>query len=169
MQKRCLLLDWGGTIMVSMPVYLGGGKGWTQEAAVPGVVETITAITSAYPDLLVGLASNASESDETEIITCLDSIGMGEIMDAVYTIRQTGKPKPWPEFWAYALRDLRMQPEQVVMVGDDYMADVWGPVQVGMRAVWLNRRTQENKQGLLYTTIHDFSELSAALQGIGFL
>lgn len=44
-----------------------------------------------------------------------------------------GKPNPF--FFEMALRDLRLSPEAVAMVGDDIEADVWGAQAIGMKGV----------------------------------
>jgi putative hydrolase of the HAD superfamily len=54
------------------------------------------------------------------------------------------------------------------MVGDDYMADIWGANQLGIRGVWFNRRTEERREAELVRTMHDFRELPALLADMGF-
>lgn len=165
MGKRALLFDWGGTLMESMPYYLGAGKGWSLVPAVDGALEIVQKLKASW---IIGLASNASESDEDEVREALDTIGVGALMDKIYTYRLVGRPKPWPDFWRYVLSDLGLQPADVVMIGDDYMGDVWGASNVGMHAVWLNLRSGDVRSGERYRTIHEFSQLPGALADMGF-
>ncbi|UZP67883.1 HAD family hydrolase [Desulfovibrio mangrovi] len=166
MKDRAVLFDWGGTLMTSMPYYMGAGRGWSAVPAVEGALETVRALSASWT---IGLASNASESDEDEVRTALDTIGLGSLMDRIYTYRRVGRPKPWPDFWRYVLSDLGLQPSRVVMVGDNYMDDVWGASNVGMHAVWLNLDSADVRTGERYRTIHSFAELPGALSEMGFV
>ena len=165
MPDKAILFDWGGTLMVTMPHYLGADAGWSKVDMVPHAEEVVKQLAESWT---IGLASNASESGEEQIRESLDSIGLGQVFEHIYTYRRVGRPKPWAEFWGYILRDLGFKPEQVVMVGDDYMSDVWGASQVGMFAVWLNLRNGEQKQGERVATIHNLRDLSQVLNHWGF-
>ncbi len=162
---RAILFDWGGTLMQTMPVYLGRGSGWSFVPPVSGATDAVRTVSNSW---IVGLASNASESDEDEVRAALDTMGVGTLMERVYTFRRVGKPKPWPEFWRYVLDDLALPPSQVVMVGDAYMDDVWGAVNAGMHGIWLNMHSSENRTGSRQRTIHGFDQLPAALRDMGF-
>jgi putative hydrolase of the HAD superfamily len=166
MKDRAILFDWGGTLMTSMPYYMGAGRGWSPVPAVEGVLDAVQALRSSWT---IGLASNASESEDDEVRASLDTIGLGSFMDRIYTYRRVGRPKPWPDFWRYVLSDLGMQPSQVVMVGDNYMDDVWGAANVGMHAVWLNLGSPDVRKGDRYRTIHNYSELPGVLADMGFM
>ncbi|MFV0421405.1 HAD family hydrolase [Oleidesulfovibrio sp.] len=165
MHKRALLFDWGGTLMENMPWYMGKEQGWSEVPATPHAEATVR---SLAPYWVTGLASNAGESDEAEVRVSLDTMGLGNVLNRIYTFRLVGRPKPQPGFWHYVLRDLGLRAESVVMVGDDYMADIWGANQLGIRGVWFNRRTNERREGKLYTTMFDFRELPELLAGLGF-
>ncbi|WP_027181265.1 HAD family hydrolase [Oleidesulfovibrio alaskensis] len=165
MHKRALLFDWGGTLMESMPWYLGREKGWSGVPATPHAREVVM---SLAPCWTTGLASNAAESEEHEVRASLDTMGLGQVLDRIYTYRFIGRPKPQAGFWSHVLRDLKLDAGCVVMVGDDYMADIWGANQLGIRGVWFNRRTEERREAELVRTMHDFRELPALLADMGF-
>lgn len=151
--------------MQTMPAYLGYGRGWESVAPVPGAAAMLGQLKATWE---LGLASNASESEEDEIRAALDTMGVGVLMDRIYTYRSVGRPKPWPDFWMHVLSDLGVQPSRVVMVGDDFMGDVWGAVNVGMSGIWLNRQSKDVREGERYGTIHEYSELPAMLAVLGF-
>lgn len=162
---KAILFDWGGTLMDSMPMYLGPERGWTEVRPVDGAAEQVLRLSKTWK---TALASNAGEGEEADIRASLDSVGIGRVFHSIITYRMAGRPKPWPQFWEYALRQLQVRPENAVMVGDDYMADVWGAVDVGMYGIWLNRFTTEIKEGPRVRTIHSFEQLDAALRSFGF-
>jgi len=49
------------------------------------------------------------------------------------------------------------------MVGDNYEADVLGANVCGIRAVWFNEHSLEERAGILHITIHTLGALPDAL------
>lgn len=60
-------------------------------------------------------------------------------LDFVLPSGAVGVAKPNPDFFRLALDAASVEPEEAVMVGDSYRADVHGAWSAGMDAVWLNR------------------------------
>ncbi|WP_231038906.1 HAD family hydrolase [Nitratidesulfovibrio oxamicus] len=166
---KALLLDWGGTLMRVMPRWMGPQHGWTDEEPMPHAGEVLCALAAGWR---LALASNASESDEGPIRAALASMGVGPLLAGVYTWRSAGSPKPWPPFWAYALRDLGLPANRVVMIGDDWTGDVWGATQAGMHGIWFdppsNGSVREARTAARVRTMRDFRELPGLLAELGF-
>ncbi len=57
--------------------------------------------------------------------------------------REFGYVKPHPGIFLEAARELRVDPKDGAFVGDLLLSDVWGAQRVGMRAILLDRRDQE--------------------------
>ena len=91
----------------------------------------------------LGLISNRW-SDAALTRRELGGCGLGALFDAVVVSTDAGWLKPHPEIFYAALRDLKTEPGEVVMVGDSLRTDVAGAKMLGMRAVWKRngRRTQ---------------------------
>ncbi|MCT4626834.1 HAD family hydrolase [Halodesulfovibrio sp.] len=165
MFDRALLFDWGGTLMETMPVYLAGKGVWSSVPAVDGAAE---AVLHASKSWRVALATNASESGDEAMLAAFEPMGISQCFSAVYSFGRAGRPKPWAEFWRYALHDLQLPAERVVMVGDSYMDDIWGATEVGINGIWLNLHSDERKEKARMRTIHSFAELESALASLGF-
>ncbi|SIN69551.1 HAD family hydrolase [Halodesulfovibrio marinisediminis] len=165
MFDRALLFDWGGTLMETMPVYQGEERGWSTVPPVEGAVEAVKAASKSWR---VALATNASESGDEAIFAAFEPLSIRECFSAVYSFGKAGRPKPWVEFWRYALNDLQLPAERVVMIGDSYMDDIWGATEVGMNGIWFNRRSSERKEKKRVRTIHSYAELNDALASLGF-
>lgn len=165
MFDRALLFDWGGTLMETMPIYLGEQRGWSTVPAVDGAVEAVKVASKSWR---VALATNASESGDDAMLAAFKPLGISDCFSAIYSYGRSGRPKPWAEFWRYALNDLQLPAEQVVMIGDNYMDDIWGATEVGMNAIWFNQRTDERKEKARMCTIHSYEELNDALNSLGF-
>jgi len=165
MFDRALLFDWGGTLMQTMPIYLGEKKGWSTVPPVDGAVE---AVKKASKSWRVALATNASESSDDAMLAAFKPLGISDCFSSVYSYGRAGRPKPWAEFWRYALKDLQLPAERVVMIGDSYMDDIWGATEVGMNGIWLNLHSDERKEKARMRTIHSYVELDDALASLGF-
>jgi putative hydrolase of the HAD superfamily len=135
-KNRAILFDWGDTLMKVFPEYSGPMKDWPRVEAVPGAAEMLERL---HKDWTLCLATNAADSDEAEIRAALRRVDLERHLDKVYCFKNIGYKKPAREFFEYILRDLGLPPEQVIMVGDDYVADVLGAQQAGLKAVWFNR------------------------------
>ena len=161
----CILFDWGDTLMQVYPQYSGAMVNWPEVAALPGAVETLAVLHSGYH---LAVATNAQDSDETEIWAALQRVDLAEHLDKVYCFRSVGFCKPSQEFFHFILKDLDLLPEEVIMVGDDWEVDVQGAVQSGLRAIWLNIRSTEHCSGSGYQTIHSLLDLPQTLMHWGF-
>jgi putative hydrolase of the HAD superfamily len=143
------------------PEYDGPMFTWPRVEALPFAREVLAAL---YNQWTLAVATNAAASDERGIWAALDRAGLSQWLDKVYCFRAIGHRKPAPAFFDYVLKDLGLAPARVMMVGDDFEADVLGASRCGMRAFWFNERSNEVREGELYRTIHDLRALPQALE-----
>lgn len=66
----------------------------------------------------------------------LRRVGLEGYFSCVYISSDYGYRKPDPRFYKKALHKLKLQPEEVVFVGNDMFRDVWGAHQLGMKTVF---------------------------------
>jgi len=66
-------------------------------------------------------------------------IGIGEFFVGSVSARDVGVGKPDVRIFQAAAQSLRLEPEQILHVGDDANLDVVGAMAAGMQAVWVNR------------------------------
>jgi HAD superfamily hydrolase (TIGR01549 family) len=144
------------------PEFKGSMAKWPYLETLPSVKQTLSELRS---DWILGLATNAVDSDEVEIRQALAMVGIDEFIEKVYCYRHIGHRKPTIDFFEFILEDLGIEPQKVVMVGDSFEGDVLGANSAGLRGVWFNHRTEEERKGDLHRTIHDLSELRAVLEG----
>jgi putative hydrolase of the HAD superfamily len=162
--KCCLLFDWGDTLMRDIPEFRGPMKAWPRLETLPAAAETLTALRPAWT---LALATNAKDSDELDIRAALQRVALDPLLDRVYCFKQIGHKKPARAFFQYILDDLQLPPGSVCMVGDNYEADVLGANACGIRAIWFNEHTLEERQDDMHCTIHALSALPEALKGFG--
>lgn len=164
MRDRCVLFDWGDTLMRVFPEAQGPMSRWPRLEAIPYARETLAAL---RPGWIVALATNAVDSGETEIREALERVQLDQLVDKVFCYRQVGSRKPSPQYFEFILRDLGLAPSQVTMVGDNYEEDVLGANRSGIRAVWFNPGSQAEPSGEMFRTIHDLRDLEGTLGNWG--
>jgi len=147
--------------MRDFPEFDGPMFTWPRVESVPNVRE---ALAELHPSWVLALATNAVASEEADIWKALDRVGLSQFLDKVYCFRKIGHKKPSPEFFEYILDDLRIEPEQVVMVGDSFEGDVLGANHSEIRAIWFNEGTGEAQTGRMYRTIDSFKSLPGELE-----
>jgi len=94
----------------------------------------------------LGLVSNFSHSPTA--LALLEQAGLREHFDAVVISDRVGFRKPRPEIFREALRELGVEPEETLHVGDSLVADVQGAAALGIRPVWLTRRVADPEAAL---------------------
>jgi len=158
--NRCILFDWGNTLMRVFPEFDAPMFAWSKVEALPQAMETLETLSREW---LLAVATNTGASDQQEIRAALDRVDLVQWLDKIYCYKMIGFKKPSRQFFGYILKDLGLDPSRVVMVGDDFENDVAGAVACGIKGIRLNIHTKETKQGFLYRTIHDLKDLPAAL------
>jgi putative hydrolase of the HAD superfamily len=158
--SRCLLLDWGDTVMRVFSEYEGPMVDWPRVEVIDGIGEVLR---SLRPHWTIVLATNAEDSEEHEIWSALARAALDELIDQVYCFRAVGHRKSSPEYFQHVLADLGINPDDAVMVGDDLEADVLSANRSGIRAIWFRENSAERATGVLHRTIHDLRELPRAL------
>lgn len=161
--NRCILFDWGDTLMHDFHEYSGPMYAWPRVEALPHVPEVLAQL---RPHWLLVLATNAADSDEPAIARALQRAGLADFIDKIYCQRRIGHRKPAPQYFEYILHDLGLDRAQAVMVGDDFTNDVAGANRCGIRAVWLSEQSVEQPADENYRIIRDFRELPGALEAL---
>jgi HAD superfamily hydrolase (TIGR01509 family) len=93
----------------------------------PGVAEALAKLAARYP--LVALSNGNADVFRTEAAPHFHS---------AVSARAFGVAKPDVRIFHAAAAQLNLDPEAVLHVGDDAMADACGALNAGMQAVWIN-------------------------------
>ena len=163
--KGCILFDWGDTLMRDFKQFSGPMKDWPRVEAIPGASETLAAL---HPAWLLALATSADVSDEKDIRVALQRVFLDQWLDRIYCFKNIGYKKPSLEFYRTIQADLRLPPHSICMLGDNFEADVLAANRSGMRAIWFNEHSLEDRHGDLHRTIHILGALPDSLKGFLF-
>ena len=92
----------------------------------------------------------------------LDACGFGPYLHAAVTTSDA-PPKPDPASYHAACKALGVQPDQAVMVGDNWHNDVAGAVRADLRAVWYNPAASKAPTEVPHAALAGFLPLETAL------
>jgi HAD superfamily hydrolase (TIGR01509 family) len=84
----------------------------------------------------LGLISNVADADGGRAL--LSRLGLDRCFDVVVFSGDVGYRKPDRRVFETALASLQLAAQDVVHVGDELRADVWGAARCGFATVWLN-------------------------------
>lgn len=101
-------------------------------APLPGAFEALGALRARVARL--GLVTNGAASVQRAKI---ERFRLERFFDTIVIEGELGAGKPDPVVFDHALSRLGSQPDEAVMVGDSYDADIRGALGVGLRAVWI--------------------------------
>ena len=88
---------------------------------------------SAYP---LGVITNGDGVQQRQK---LDRTGIAERFVSVVISGEVGVAKPQRAIFDRSARELGLQPDELLFIGDNPENDVYGATQAGWHAVWLNR------------------------------
>ncbi len=154
MQKRCILFDWGNTLMVDFN-QPGPMCEWEHVEAVDGAAEVCNMLSK---NTILAVVTNGSESGAEEVQKALARVGFESYITRIFAQKDIGMGKPDPALFAHVLYELHMRPQDCVMVGDNLEKDVLGALACGIDAVWLNSDVSVNAPAGV-TVIHCLHDL----------
>jgi putative hydrolase of the HAD superfamily len=100
---------------------------------VAGAVELLDAVHSR--ELSVGLISNTGRTPGYVLREVLERLGMARLIDAMVFSNEHGQCKPQPSIFERLRGALGVDYSEILFVGDNLYADVYGAQRCGMRAV----------------------------------
>ena len=79
----------------------------------------------------------------------LDRFGIGQYFSNVWSSADFGKIKPCREFFDMAINAVLLEhpeerKEEILFIGDTYRTDIIGAYGAGIKAVWINRKKEED-------------------------
>ena len=161
---KALLFDWGNTVMKVFPGETGSMASWSEVAAVEGVNEILPILKERYKIILV---SNAQDSDGEQVWEALKMVDLAQYFDEIFTPKELNARKPAPGFYLNILKQIGVEPEHAIMIGDDYEKDIIGSKQAGLWTIWFNPDQKELKSNSFPyhdVEVHHLQELNSIIQ-----
>jgi putative hydrolase of the HAD superfamily len=126
--------------------------------------ERVEAVRRIAPHYRLGLLSNFDDARCGREV--LDDTGVADLFEAVIISAEVRLRKPDARIFRRMLQMLRLEPAQVLFVGDTPRDDVWGAHQVGMLTAWISKGAPHVPEGIPrpHFTVNDLSELPRLLE-----
>ena len=106
---------------------------------IEGTLELITFLKSK--DIKIGVLTNGIFIDQANKLVKLK---IDSFVDYLVTSDMCAADKPDPKIFKYLLNKMAVLPNQILMIGDDYIADIKGAHNVGIKTVYLNNGSVGN-------------------------
>lgn len=128
----------------------------------PGAEEVLQCLKSEGK--LVGLICNTGLTPGFSLRGFLERSGVGECFDVMVFSDEEGVRKPDAGIFQIAAKRLKVEPREIVHVGDNLKADVWGAKNAGFKAIYF--AGEEGRDTLAEA---DPTSLVALSRGLGTL
>lgn len=100
---------------------------------VPGARELLAQLRTRVPRM--ALVTNGAAAPQRAKI---ERFALGDFFDHIQIEGEFGAGKPERRVFAHVLNRLGVAPHESMMVGDNFVCDVLGPLALGMRAAWVD-------------------------------
>jgi putative hydrolase of the HAD superfamily len=156
---KILLFDWGNTIMVDFnlpsPMFT-----WEKVAWVPCVEDALKALA----DYTCCIATNAGESDSEAVKRGLARVGADRYFSFIFSSWDIGFEKPDPRFFRYVVEELRTDPANCIMIGDNYEKDIVGAKAAGIKTILFNSSDRKGPFPHADSVISGMDQLPATIE-----
>lgn len=126
----------------------------------PGVMDTLRQLQPKYR------LSAITDGQVAHALPELNAVGLSGIFDPIIVSGSFGYRKPDERLFTAVLTAMKMQPSDVLFVGNDMCRDVFGGQKIGMKTVFFksNQGTQEKAGVQPDYIIYNFPELLNAIR-----
>ncbi|MGN7455405.1 HAD family hydrolase [Paenibacillus pasadenensis] len=120
-------------------------------------------LASLRPYYRLGIVSNGKDAIQRGK---LERTGLARWFESILVSESAGCRKPQREIFAMGLRELGVQPEQALFVGDHPVNDIQGAYFSGMKTVWLrsSQAWPDEAAALPDAVISELAQLPAAIR-----
>ena len=149
--------------MRELPGLRGPMANWPRVELVPGVAD---ALEQLGEQLVCCVATNARTSGAALVGMALSRAGVRHHFKHIFASKDMGVEKPAHGFFDKVLQTVGAEPDECVMVGDDYRIDIVGAKNAGMRTIWLSEARQEIPAPCADAVINSMADLVPAVTAL---
>ncbi len=154
---RCIIFDWGDTIMRDFPEKEGPMYTWEHVEYIPGAAEILPFLSQSRRKMVI--ATNAGASDTEAMIKALQRLGADQYFHEFFSSKDLRYEKPEPRFFRSISNTMMMKPEECIMIGNSYEKDIVGAKKSGMATIFFNENDLQGDFPLADFIITDLLEL----------
>jgi HAD superfamily hydrolase (TIGR01509 family) len=113
----------------------------TPQDMFPGAVELLTELRQAGLKIAIGSASKNAR-------TVIEKLGIGNLVDAIADGDSVTRPKPAPDVFLYAAKQLGLDPDRCVVV-EDATVGIAAAIAGGMRSIGIGPATRVGSANII--------------------
>lgn len=104
----------------------------------------------------IGILSNGFKGVQAKK---LQSAGIDHYIDLIVLSEDVGYTKPMKEIFDYALSCRNSCPENTLMIGDNYDADICGANNAGWKTIFFNKKNQNVENNIADITVNSLADI----------
>lgn len=85
----------------------------------------------------------------------IERLGLNPFVNFLVTSEEVGHEKPHPGIFQMALRKMRLEPREVLMIGDHWEKDIQGAKNLGIKALWFKPQGDKPKVKAWFRNYHE--------------
>lgn len=124
---------------------------------IEGAIEVLEELKNEFQ---LGIITNGF--DEVQKIK-LEKTGLAKYFQSVVCSEDVGKMKPHPSIFDFAVKSLNSKTDESIYIGDNYLTDIVGGKDFGMKTVYLNPKNNVVKDSVADFEIKDIKEVLSIL------
>ena len=129
------LFDWGNTLMVDFPLAKGRMCEWEHVEAIPQAKETLATLCQKHQ---IYIATSASDSEVKDIQRAFQRVKLDQYISGYFCFANVGIEKNRPEFYQAVARKLKVNVNELTMIGDLPHKDIYPAMEAGLKTIWFN-------------------------------
>ena len=159
---KALLFDWGNTVMIDFNLP-GPMFEWKKVAWVAGAEGSLKELSLAYPCYI---ATNAGKSNSSLVLKGLNRVNADQYFSGIFASSDIGFEKPDLRFFMEIVGKLKLAAEEFVMIGDNYLKDIIGAKNCGMKTILFDPHVTPGDFPEADIIIHSMQELPSAIRDL---
>lgn len=90
----------------------------------------------------------------------IEKLKLDEYCNSIVTSEEAGREKPHPYMFMLALQKMKLQANDVCMIGDNFKKDIFGASNLGIKSIWLNENDKiESFDQSMVSEVKSFKEI----------
>lgn len=118
--------------MIDYPNKTGPMIKWTKLSATKNAEKALLKLSRYYKCYL---ATNARDSNKIEIKQALEHVGIGNYLSEIFCFKEIQHEKPSPEYFSYISSTLKINNDEMLLVGDDLEKDYYGSLNNNLKSI----------------------------------
>lgn len=130
--QQIYLFDWGNTIMRDSGEEKGKMSQWKKVEMMPGADIVLEKLSQNHK---VYIATNADDSIKQDIVDALKRVNLDIYFTDIFCSRELNCAKPSLEYFNKVIDYLKVEPQHITMIGDNFEKDYMGAINAGLDAI----------------------------------